>query len=84
MSSTRGVLVSASSPGGELPERGVQVVFFSVRSDPAQLNQIVGQVEAGTLRLDVSDRRSLAETPLIHERSEAGAIRGRVVLMPES
>jgi NADPH:quinone reductase-like Zn-dependent oxidoreductase len=38
---------------------------------------------AGKLRLDISGRRSLADTRLIHEQSEAGAIRGRVVLIPE-
>ena len=77
-----GVLVSATSPGGEFPERDVRVVFFGVRSDPAELAQIVKRVETGTLHLDVSDRRPLAETPIVHEQSESGAVRGRVVLVP--
>ena len=42
-----GVLVSATSPGGEFPERDATVIFFSVRSDPAQLARIVDRVEAG-------------------------------------
>ena len=50
----------------------MRVVFFSVRSDPAELAQIVKRVEAGTLHLDVSDRRPLAETPIVHEQSESG------------
>jgi NADPH:quinone reductase-like Zn-dependent oxidoreductase len=78
-----GALVSATSPGGEFPGHQVRVVFFSVRSDPAQLAQISGRVAAGQLRLDISARRPLAETPLVHQASEAGAIRGRVVLIPE-
>ena len=77
-----GILVSATSPGGEFRERDVRVEFIHVRSDPAQLGQIVKQVEAGTLHLDISDRRPLAETSIVHEQSEAGAIRGRVVLVP--
>src|SRR5579859_2641220 len=77
-----GILVSATSPGGEFPERDARVVFFSVRSDPAELAEIVKRVETGTLHLDVSDRRPLAETPIVHEQSESGAVRGRVVFVP--
>ncbi len=76
-----GILVSATSPGGEFPERDVRVAFIHVRSDPAELTQIVRQVEAGALHLDISDRRPLAETPIVHEQSESGAVRGRVVLV---
>jgi NADPH:quinone reductase-like Zn-dependent oxidoreductase len=78
-----GSLVSATSPGGEFPGQDVRVVFFSVRSDPAQLAQIVQRVASGRIRLDISGRHPLADTPLIHDQSEAGAIRGRVVLIPE-
>lgn len=77
------ILVSATSPGGEFLDSGVRVTFFSVRSDTAQLAQIAARVAAGQLRLDISARRPLAETPLVHQQSEAGAIRGRVVLIPE-
>lgn len=80
---TGGVLVSATSPGGAFPDRHVRVVFFSVRSAPAQLAQVIQRVDAGRLKLDISARRPLADTPLIHQQSEAGAIRGRVVLIPE-
>lgn len=79
-----GVLVSATSPGGEFPEHDVRVEFIHVRSDPANLTQIVQQIEAGALHLDISDRRPLAETPLVHEQSESGAVRGRVVFVPET
>jgi NADPH:quinone reductase-like Zn-dependent oxidoreductase len=76
-----GILVSVP-PGVEYPERDVRVVFFGVRSDPAELAEIVKRVEAGTLHLDISDRRPLAETPIVHEQSESGAVRGRVVFVP--
>jgi NADPH:quinone reductase-like Zn-dependent oxidoreductase len=78
-----GVLVSATSPGGEFPERDATVIFFSVRSDPVQLAHIVDRVEAGHVRLDISDRCPLADSRLVHEQSEAGAIRGRALLIPE-
>lgn len=77
-----GVLVSATSPGGEFPKHDVRVEFIHVRSDAAQLTQIVQQVEAGALHLDISDRHPLAETSIVHERSESGSVRGRVVLVP--
>jgi len=78
-----GIIVSVP-PGVEFPKRDVRVVSFGVRSDTAQLALIVEQIEAGRLRLDISDRRPLAETPLVHEQSESGSIRGRVVLLPPS
>jgi NADPH:quinone reductase-like Zn-dependent oxidoreductase len=78
-----GILVSATSPGGEFPASGARVVFFSVRSDRDRLAQIAARVSAGQLRLDISARRPLTDTPLVHQQSEAGAIRGRVVLIPE-
>ena len=70
--------VSHTSPGGEFPERDATVIFFSVRSDPVQLARIVDRVEAGHVRLDISDRCPLADARLVDEQSEAGAIRGRV------
>jgi NADPH:quinone reductase-like Zn-dependent oxidoreductase len=66
-----GVLVSAASPGGEFPERDATVIFFSVRSDPVQLARIVDRVEAGHVRLDISDRCPLADARLVDEQSEA-------------
>ena len=78
-----GALVSATSPGGEFPERDATVIFFSVRSGPVQLAHILGRVEVGHVRLDISDRCPLADARRVHEQSEAGAIRGRVLLIPE-
>jgi NADPH:quinone reductase-like Zn-dependent oxidoreductase len=78
-----GVLVSVP-PGLEYPERDVRIESFGVRNDTGQLAQIVEQVDAGTLLLDISDRRPLAETPLVHEQSQSGSVRGRVVLVPPS
>jgi Zinc-binding dehydrogenase len=72
-----GALVSAASPGGEFPERDATVIFFSVRSGPVQLADIVGRVEAGHVRPGISDRCPLVDARRVHEQSEAGVIRGR-------
>jgi hypothetical protein len=60
------------------PIRFGSKAFF--RRRPAQ---IVDRAEAVHVRLDVSDRRPLGDARLVHEQSEAGAIRGRVLLIPE-
>ena len=57
------------------------MVFFSARNDPAQLANIVDRVEAGQVQLAISGRRLLADARLLHQQSEAGAVRG--LLIPE-
>ena len=76
-----GVVVTATSPQAASAE--VEVLFFQVRSDTAQLAEIAALIDAGELRLDISERGLLADTEAIHERAEAGDLRGRVVLVPE-
>jgi NADPH:quinone reductase-like Zn-dependent oxidoreductase len=76
-----GVVVTATSPQATSSE--VEVAFFQVRSDTAQLAEIAGLVDAGELRLDISERALLTDTAAIHQRAEAGDLRGRVVLIPE-
>ena len=51
------------------------MVFFSARNDPAQLANIVDRVEAGQVQLAISGRRLLADARLLHQQSEAGAVR---------
>jgi hypothetical protein len=46
----------------------------------AELAALIG---AGELRLDINERALLAHSAGIHERAEAGGLRGRVVLIPE-
>jgi hypothetical protein len=52
-----GVLISGTSLGGEFPESDATGNFFSVRSDPAQLANILDRVEVGQIQLNISDRR---------------------------
>ena len=45
--------------------------------------EIAALIDAGELRLDISERERLTDTAANHERPEAGDLRGRVVLIPE-
>ena len=45
--------------------------------------EIAALIEAGELRLDISELGLLTDTAAIHERAEAGDLRGRIVLVPE-
>ena len=40
-------------------------------------------IDAGELRLDISERGLLTDTEAIHERAGAGGLRGVVVQIPE-
>lgn len=69
-----GIVVSTTTPF-----QGVQMF---VRSDAAQLAEIVHQVDAGALQVDVSERYSLRDIAQVQERGARGANRGKVVLTP--
>lgn len=78
-----GILVSTASPASPDSARGVRAANVQVRSDAIQLAAIVAKVDAGEVRVDVSSTHPLAELARVHEQSAAGAIRGKVVLVPE-
>ena len=75
-----GVLVSTTSPATEDTERKVKTMNMYVRSDAAQLAEIVRRIDAGTVTVDISARYPLAEVAKVHELSAAGDIRGKVVI----
>jgi len=75
-----GVLVSTASPAPEDAERKVRSTNMYVRSDAAQLAEIVRRIDAGRVTVDVSARHPLADLARVHELSAAGGIRGKVVL----
>lgn len=81
-----GVVVSTTAwmPAPDDAERDVRSVIVFVRSDAAQLAQLVALVESGELHVDVSERVALPELVSIHERAAAGTLRGKVVVIPES
>jgi NADPH:quinone reductase-like Zn-dependent oxidoreductase len=54
--------------------RGVQGIDLFVRSDADQLAQLVAQVDAGQLRIDVAERVALTDLPALHARAATNAL----------
>ncbi len=61
-------------------ERRATVSWFSVEPDTAALRRVRGLVTEDAVEPTVSDRVPLAEVRTAHERSEAGHVRGKLVL----
>lgn len=53
-----------------------------VRSDAAQLADLVRRVDAGRLTIDVADRRPLTEAAAVHDDSDANRLPGKTILVP--
>src|SRR5262245_60794534 len=68
-----GAFVSTTGPAPD-PGRGVRAVQMFVRSDPAQLAGLVARVDAGELRIDVAQRRPLADLAAVHDQAAAGEL----------
>jgi NADPH:quinone reductase-like Zn-dependent oxidoreductase len=68
--------------GPKEPERGVRSQRVFVRSDAAQLAGLVRRVDDGQLRIEVADRRPLAEAAAVHADSDAGRLHGKTILIP--
>jgi NADPH:quinone reductase-like Zn-dependent oxidoreductase len=63
-------------------ERGVRAVGVFVRSDAEQLSRLVAMVDRGELHVDVAERVPLADLPAVHARAAAGALPGKVIVLP--
>ncbi|MFI1092293.1 NADP-dependent oxidoreductase [Streptomyces sp. NPDC020917] len=79
-----GALVNTTvwMPAPSDEERGVRGIDMYVRSDAEQLARLVALVDSGELRVDVAQRVPLAELPAIHAQAAAGALSGKVVVVP--
>ena len=64
------------------PEGRIRSTRMFVRSDTAQLAELVRRVDAGSLRIDVADRRPITDTAAIHDASDANRLRGKTILTP--
>jgi NADPH:quinone reductase-like Zn-dependent oxidoreductase len=77
-----GVFVSTTGPAPD-PGRGVRAVQMAVRSDAAQLTELVTRVDAGDLKIDVAQRRPLADLAAVHDQSAAGQLPpGKTIVIP--
>jgi len=76
-----GVAASTAGPIPEDPTRGARSASLWVRSDGAQLTDLVAKVDAGKLRLHVADRRPAADLAAVHADAGAGRLPGKVVVL---
>ena len=76
-----GVAASSAGPIPEDPARGVRSASLWVRSDGAQLAELVAKVDAGKLKVHVAARRPVAELAAVHEDAAAGRLPGKTVLI---
>ena len=76
-----GAFVITTGPAPD-PGRGVRAMQMSARSDAAQLAGLVARVDAGELRIDVAQRRPLADLPGVHDQAAAGELPGKTILIP--
>ncbi|WP_405151352.1 NADP-dependent oxidoreductase [Nocardia salmonicida] len=74
----------ATSSAGPIPEdtaRGVRSESLWVRSDGAQLSELVAKVDAGKLHLHIAARRPVTELADVHADAGAGRLTGKTVLL---
>jgi NADPH:quinone reductase-like Zn-dependent oxidoreductase len=77
-----GAFVSTTTPGPEDAGRGVRTVRVFLRSDAAQLAELVARVDAGELEIEVAERRPPADLAAVHDQAAAGRLAGKTVLTP--
>ena len=77
-----GAFVSTTTPGPDDAGRGLRTAQVFARSDAAQLGELVARVDAGDLKIDVAQRRPLADLPAVHDQAAAGQLPGKTILTP--
>lgn len=76
-----GVAVSSAGPIPEDPARSVRSADLWVRSEAAQLAELVARVDDGRLHLHIAARRPVAESRAVHEDAAGGRLTGKTVLI---
>jgi NADPH:quinone reductase-like Zn-dependent oxidoreductase len=74
------VTIAAAAPTDAAEARGVRAELFSSRTDPEHLARIAALVDAGEVRVELSEVLPLSEIRRAHELSESGHTRGKIVL----
>jgi NADPH:quinone reductase-like Zn-dependent oxidoreductase len=77
-----GAYANTVPPTRENAERGVRTQGVFVRSDADQLAELVSQIDAGQLTIDVAQRRPLSELGAVHQQAASGTLPGKTVLVP--
>lgn len=77
-----GIHVGTMVSGQEEPGRHVRAQRVFVRSDAAQLAQLVSRVDAATLSIHVADRRPITDSAAVHDESDANRLSGKTILVP--
>ena len=77
-----GAFVSTTTPGLDDAGRGVRTAQVFARSDAVQLGELVARVDAGDLKIDVAQRRPLADLAAVHDLAAAGQLPGKTILTP--
>lgn len=77
-----GRIVSIATPLAPDADTGVTAMHMVARNDTAQLAALVELVDAGAVTVDVSESRPLRDLAEVHRLSEAGRLRGKVVITP--
>ena len=78
-----GAFVTTVIPGPEDAGRGVRTVEVFTRSDATQLAALVARVDADALKIEVAERRPLADLAAVHDEAAAGRLAGKTVLTPD-
>lgn len=61
---------------------GITATHVVADNNPAHLVELVALVDRGALTLDISERHTLDDLASLHRRSEAGDLRGKVIIRP--
>jgi NADPH:quinone reductase-like Zn-dependent oxidoreductase len=77
------VTIAAAPPEEAARARGARAELLIMSPSPEQLAQIAGLVEAGEIRVELSEVLTLSEVQRAHELSESGHARGKIILTIE-
>jgi NADPH:quinone reductase-like Zn-dependent oxidoreductase len=74
------VTIAAAPPEDAASQRGVRAEMLIMSADPERLAQIGELVEAGDVRVELSEVLPLAQVQRAHQLIESGHTRGKIVL----
>ncbi|MCX5231213.1 NADP-dependent oxidoreductase [Streptomyces sp. NBC_00233] len=77
-----GRIVSIATPVEPPAAAGVTAMHMVARNDVTHLEALMGLVEVGSVTVDISESRPLTDLADVHRLSEAGRIRGKVIIVP--